>query len=271
MSAQSHHQDEKQQEQHVWYCSYGSNCNLDRFNVYLCGGKPQGSGSNAPSISGARVSSPPLSSEGILLKNYEMIFSRVSRTWHGGGVCFIRKNQKGNSFEIYNHKEHSSLFDGANNTHQEFNNLVLGRIHKILYSQFVDVVSQENGHVECHSKGGNAVQQKLDNQFNEIVGKCLEQEEKTGVAEYKLFNTWYGNIVLVGIHPVDGCPIISFTTSCFSDEIVNKAHVSYLKTVGSGIMECFNLNIAQCANYFLSKEGVKGFYTQEELANSLNK
>ncbi|KAG2387973.1 hypothetical protein C9374_000823 [Naegleria lovaniensis] len=264
-------------ENHVWYCSYGSNCNMERFSVYLNGGKPIGSSLNAPIMSGCRISSPPLQSQPILLKECKMIFSRVSRTWHGGGVCFVRKNHRDAPFicgdDIYNNFENcknKSRFENSCNciisSESDFNvhdDHVLGRIHKIMWTQFVDVVSQENGCLDCKLEGRNHIQQQLDDHYEDIISKL----RATG--EFKLFDTWYGNIVLIGFHPQDGCPVITFTTSTFEQEVINKAHESYLKTVAVGIMEVFGICEKQCALYFLSKKGVKDFYSLSELSLKL--
>ncbi|KAF0981909.1 hypothetical protein FDP41_011770 [Naegleria fowleri] len=265
----------QQQEHHVWYCSYGSNCNMQRFSVYLNGGKPIGSSLNAPSMSGCRVSSSPLKSQPILLEEYQMIFSRVSRTWHGGGVCFIKKNHRDAPFicgdDVYNglqncickKKSNENVCNCVITENDDFNshtNHVLGRIHKIMWSQFVDVVSQENGGINCKLEGRNHIQQQLDDYYENIISKLRE----TG--EFKLFDTWYGNIMLIGFHPEDGCPIITFTTSTFEQEVINKAHESYLNTIAEGISEAFKICEKRCAMYFFSKKGVKEFYSLEELA-----
>ena len=258
-------------EQYVWYCSYGSNINSDRFSIYLKGGKPIGSGQSAPHVSGSRISTPPLDSQPILLRNTQMLFSRVSRTWSGGGVCFTSfKNRNENNHVKFETINNLKCFGNSMDNNcccsdvggQDFENVVLGRIHKILWHQFVDVVSQENGGTNCHLKEGNSIQQSLDSNYNEIINRLQESG-----GEFKMFDTWYGSVVLIGFHPIDNCPIISFTTSEFQKEIVNRAHESYLKTVGKGIMDTFEFCAKICALYFLSKPGVKEFYSLTELLN----
>jgi hypothetical protein len=98
----------------VWYASYGSNLNCERFFCYIFGGRPPGSGRTNP---GCRDRTPPLDRLPLSL-SYELYFACHARAWGGGGVAFIRRgNQTATT---------------------------LGRMYLITEDQFNDVVLQEN-------------------------------------------------------------------------------------------------------------------------------
>jgi len=246
-------------ERYVWYCSYGSNINTDRFNVYLKGGTPKGTNNLAPVVSGSRCSQPALLSQPIILHNCSMVFSRTSRTWNGGGVCFIDTQQGPGSFQVVSDEISSDEMVSQALSCSNVQQVVLGRVHKVLWTQFVDVVSQENGFRSCHDKSGNDIQQMLDHKLDELLEQLLKS------SSCKLLDTWYGNLVLVGHHPMDNCPIFTFTSTSFENEIPNRANELYLKTIGNGLMECFKITPDQLSLYLLSKRGVKEHYGKEEL------
>ena len=100
----------------VWYASYGSNLDCERFMCYIKGGTPRGALRSNP---GCRDSSDPLESRRILIKGFELYFAddeRAQRSW-GGAPAFIRRNASSS---------------------------VNGRMYLITYQQFNDVVLQEN-------------------------------------------------------------------------------------------------------------------------------
>lgn len=99
----------------VWYASYGSNLNSDRFLCYILGGTPTGSKHRNP---GSRDRTPPLDSRPLTL-NFELYFAGNIRAWGDGGVAFIRRG--------------------------ETTARTLGRMYLITEEQFNDVVLQENG------------------------------------------------------------------------------------------------------------------------------
>lgn len=103
----------------VWYASYGSNVNKERFLCYIRGGKPLGS---RDVEIGCRDQSLPKGDQPILLP-FPLYFAEDSKRW-GGAPAFIG--------------------------HQRVEeNLTLGRMYRITKEQFLDVVNQENGGAEC--------------------------------------------------------------------------------------------------------------------------
>jgi len=99
----------------VWYASYGSNLNAERFTCYIAGGRPSGA---TRTYVGARDKSPPLDAVALEI-SYQLYFSGESRVW-GGSPGFID----------------TKPVDG-----------VVGRARAYLigWDQFEDVVAQENG------------------------------------------------------------------------------------------------------------------------------
>lgn len=109
----------KQNNDLVWYASYGSNINMDRFLCYIRGGTPKGSDKN---YSGAKDKTLPQSNMEITIPA-EIYFANSSSTWQNGGVAFL-KNLPSNSAKT------------------------LGRIYLITKEQFVDVLRQETNRDE---------------------------------------------------------------------------------------------------------------------------
>lgn len=104
----------RQEKEHIWYASYGSNLLEDRFLCYIQGGKPEGS---VKSYSGCKDKTLPAQNEEILI-NAEMYFAKNSKNWENGGVAFIQTN-----------------FNEGMQT--------LGRMYLITIEQFIDVIKQE--------------------------------------------------------------------------------------------------------------------------------
>ncbi len=103
----------------VWYASYGSNLNAERFACYIAGGRPSGA---TRTYKGARDKSPPLDS--IALKfSHQLYFSGESRIW-GGSPAYIDTKR----------------VDGV---------VCLVRAYLIGWDQFLDVVAQENGRLSA--------------------------------------------------------------------------------------------------------------------------
>lgn len=101
--------------EYVWYASYGSNINEERFLSYITGGVPNGS---MVKERGCRDKSLPKDSKKIFLP-YPMFFAMSSARWEQKGVCFI---------EAFTQE----------------NQQTLGKMYQITKEQFCDVVSQEN-------------------------------------------------------------------------------------------------------------------------------
>ncbi|MDM5197827.1 hypothetical protein QUF79_07330 [Fictibacillus enclensis] len=101
---------------YVWYASYGSNMNKDRFSCYIEG--TQAEGSSEPER-GCRNCNPPLEDRSVEME-YPLYFSKQESKWGAGGVAFIGHQPAASSKTI-------------------------GRMYLITEEQFMDVASQENG------------------------------------------------------------------------------------------------------------------------------
>ncbi len=102
-------------KQYVWYASYGSNLNKDRFLCYIKGGSPAGS---TRVETGCKDQSLPIA-ESSFKFNYPLYFAREAAGWQSQGVAFI------------------SLKQGEES-------LTYSKKYLITIEQFLDVVKQEN-------------------------------------------------------------------------------------------------------------------------------
>ncbi|MEH7385836.1 hypothetical protein V7147_10550 [Bacillus sp. JJ1521] len=106
-------------KQYVWYASYGSNINRDRFLCYLKGGRPKGS--NETEV-GCKDPSSPIN-EGMFTIPYPLYFAKEAGRWDSKGVAFINgtKNDKAVTFS---------------------------KKYLITSEQFLDVLQQENSGIQ---------------------------------------------------------------------------------------------------------------------------
>ncbi|WP_404452156.1 hypothetical protein LG329_17655 [Virgibacillus necropolis] len=104
-----------EKKKYVWYASYGSNLNRDRFLCYIKGGKPKGS--EKVEI-GCKDKSLPVK-ESTYIMHYPLYFAKASDRWQKQGVAFIglKKDEKNHTYS---------------------------RKYLIKLEQFMDVVKQEN-------------------------------------------------------------------------------------------------------------------------------
>lgn len=126
-------------------------------------------------------------------------------------------------------------FDGDQRT--------LGRMYLITKEQFIDVVKQETDF-----KG------ELMIDFGKAIsdGSLVFRE-----------SSWYGNIIFLG-NQYDN-PIFTFT---HQSNILptTKPSNNYLRTIVRGIHETYeHLNTAEIVDYLISKQGVAGNYSREDL------
>ena len=100
----------------VWYASYGSNINEERFLCYIKGGKPKGA---SKIYTGCTDPTLPRNIEEFYITS-ELYFAKSSSTWNNGGVGFLRNEFNGNA-------------------------QTWGRMYLITKGQFGQVVQQEIG------------------------------------------------------------------------------------------------------------------------------
>ncbi|MFS0862790.1 hypothetical protein [Fredinandcohnia sp. 179-A 10B2 NHS] len=105
--------------QYVWYASYGSNINRDRFLCYIRGGKPFGS---TVTEVGCKDPTLPVAEE-IFTIPYPLYFAKSAGRWRSMGVAFIDSEQKSNE-------------------------VTYSKKYLITTDQFLDVLKQENSGIE---------------------------------------------------------------------------------------------------------------------------
>jgi hypothetical protein len=198
---------------YVWYASYGSNINVDRFLCYIKGGKPVGS---TLVESGCKDPSLPIE-ESTFTINHPLYFAKEAARWESQGVAFIGLKEKTDC-------------------------ITYSKKYLITIEQFLDIVKQENNGVD------------FDINLNEV--------KKSGSKVFRS-NSWYGNVLYLGEEK--GYPIFTFTASWDISEIEwKKPSHNYLTTIINGLKKDYsNEEIYQ---YFQNKPGIKGKYSDEELA-----
>lgn len=213
--ADSYEYDEDGRPAVVWYASYGSNLSRDRFLTYVSGGTPEGSRSAHP---GCRDTADPLGDIPIRFSG-RMHFAGNSGRWEGKGVAFMDNDTTGHA---------------------------LGRAYLIGISQFDDVVAQENG--------------------REPGAYTINTDEALINGSTSVTNSLYGTLVHIGDYR--GAPVFTFTGDFTAREALeasydNKAWASgtnapshnYLRMIGNGLGETFELNVSQQVDYL---RGVPG-------------
>jgi hypothetical protein len=222
------------EKKYVWYCSYGSNLNRDRFMTYINGGLARNC---TLKHIGCRDKSEPIDSIFVKLPHIEMFFAKKSINWGGGGVGFIRRKQ-----------EHVSTSE------------TIVRLYLITAQQFIDVVAQENGIHDVTKI------EQLEKQFmKEVLPKIshLQDQEYEPLSFLEHENTegklWYDLLIYLGRK--DGYPIFSFTNhemnSVLSEEDIffNSPSIAYTHCIFKGLVEGkMYTSDEEYAQYFLEKK-----------------
>lgn len=100
----------------VWYASFGSNINVDRFLCYIRGGKPELSNDTER---GCRDATLPRDERPFVM-NHQLYFAKEAGRWNGGGVGFV-DIVRDRSFRTYSN------------------------MYLVTREQFMDITAQENG------------------------------------------------------------------------------------------------------------------------------
>jgi hypothetical protein len=218
----------------VWYASYGSNMNKDRFLTYIQGGKPEGTNTNHV---GARDKTLP--EEDIPIRfDGRMHFAYSSSRWGNGGVAFMDVDHAGHA---------------------------LGRAYKITSQQFDDVVAQENGKTPGL---------KTDEISFDVVLSTTQDEINNGlygtlihIGDYKCAPvlTFTGNFTAQ--------EAIEENSKFFGGDDSTRVLVAsnsptgnYLRMVHQGLRETFNLTDEEAADYLRGCAGAEGWTRRKLLA-----
>lgn len=123
----------------------------------------------------------------------------------------------------------------------------LGRMYLIKVEQFVELVKQE-----------------IDFEGELPVDlKAIEEKGSLVVKD----NAWYGNIIYLGKD--DDFPIFTFTFEN-DRQTPNKPGAAYLKTIISGLRECYDLSSEDIAAYLANKAGIRESYSFDELCRIID-
>ncbi len=191
----------------VWYAVYGSNLRRSRFDCYIQGGKPDGAAKEYP---GCRDKTAPRDARRVMLA-YSLYFADHSESW-GGAIAFIRR----------------TVSDAR----------TYGRIYLITYSQFNDVVRQENG----RNVPGSIVVPSFD---------VLANGDQWEIDGFRL----YGGVIKIGAR--HGLPILSLTAA-HENHIVGAPSEAYVKTIVSGLEETYPcMRKAKILAYLHDAEGIR--------------
>jgi len=199
---------------HVWYASYGSNMNAERFSHYIQGGALTGT---SRVYKGADDKTPPLA-DALLSLPHQMYFAGESSVWTGG-VAYLG--------------------------HSKSEDATLSKAYLITPNQFEQVVAEEGRRDDVPH---------LDIPLLLSLGRLT------------LGSRAYDEMLYVG--EKDGFPVITFT-SPREDRPYNKPAPAYLKMIALGLQDAHGLNNLEVEKYLLSKPGIKGSYTAEELGEAI--
>lgn len=219
----------------VWYASYGSNLHRDRFLTYIKGGQPEGS---TRWYAGCADKTEPEADIAIRVAGARPHFALTSRVWHGG-IAFI------------------DAAKGETATG-------LGRAYGVSRSQFEDVVAQENG-------------------FR--AGQCspIPYDEVLTTGRVVTGDGPYETLLHIGDH--DGAPVLTFTAPFSTRDALgregsvtrtntrmpvrtNKPSPAYLRMIGSGLKETFDMDEVAQADYLRGCPGGDR-YTRKEVVQIL--
>jgi len=154
-------------KQYLWYASYGSNLNEDRFLCYIKGGSPAGS---TRFETGCTNSALPIA-ESTFIINYPLYFAKEAAGWQSQGVAFIKSNRDEDS-------------------------VTYSKKYLITTDQFFDVVKQENSGL-VFDMDLNEVIEKGSNIFRENAwyGNIIYLGEDDGYPIFTFTAPWdSGNV-----------------------------------------------------------------------------
>ena len=204
----------------VWYASYGSNLSRERFLTYITGGTPEGSDTLHL---GCRDGTVP--EEDIPIRfSGRMHFAASSGRWGGGGVAFMDNDYAGHA---------------------------LGRAYLVSIDQFDDIVAQENGRTPGSIKTNT--DEALINGSTDVT------------------NGLYGNLVHIGDY--GNAPVFTFTgdfsahdallasrkNAKYKFSATNEPSPNYIRMVGAGLAETFEMDVPQQADYIRGALGAEKF------------
>ena len=204
----------------VYYCSYGSNLTRRRFLGYIEGGRVP---FNSASFRGATDKTHP-SDSFVSRIAYPLTFACKSMSWGGGGVAYL----------------HPGVLPPDRISHDG----AIVRCYRVKFSQWRDVVEQENGDADLSTVLTADVVQRLTASG---VGASLQLPQRS----------WYSRLLYLGDHK--GIPMLTF--SCpegFLDEHgFNIPSRGYASALVAGLVEAGALPPAAAISYIRHATGLQ--------------
>ena len=200
----------------VWYASYGSNLDRNRFLTYLTGGTPDGSHT---SHDGARDHTLPADDIAIRYQG-RMHFAGSSGRWGGGGVAFIDPGDTGHA---------------------------LGRAYLISAEQFDDVVAQENARTPgtLTTPITEALTQGTTKATAGLYGTLVHIGDYQGAPVMTFTSAFTAVDALHNSHHA----------KTGGWDVTNTPHNNYLRMIGSGLSDTFGMDIPSQADYLRGSLG----------------
>lgn len=219
--AANYPRDENGRISEVYYASYGSNMNRNRFMAYIQGGKVEGS---SRTYDGCKDRTEP--KDDIPVKFDNPIFYAMNSNVWSGGIAFMDHSQEGRA---------------------------LGRAYLISSGQFDDVISQESGHkakghhVDLDAAVENRVLEDGDRIYGTLVhvGDYNNRPVMTFTSKFTTEDAMYGDMHFASRTGKGRGP--RFVGNSPSD--------SYMRMIGSGLKETFGLSKDEQTTYFLGTYG----------------
>lgn len=217
--------DENGEISEVYYSSYGSNMNTERFLKYVKGGK-----AGTRHYQGCRDKTEP--SDAIPVKYpHPLFYAMKSRVWEGG-IAFLDHSKKGAS---------------------------LGKAYKVSGQQFKDVVAQESGGKagDYDTSLNGVVDEGIMPNFEKSYGTILHVGDHNGRPVFTFTSFWTGEDSLYGDR--------DYASTLNKDKRVkfraNSPSHAYVHTISKGLHDEFGLDKHDAATYF---SGQLGAHEHEE-------
>lgn len=200
----------------VWYASYGSNLDRERFLTYIAGGTPAGS---ATEHEGARDKTLPQADIAIRYHG-RMHFAASSNRWGGGGVAFMDSDSAGHA---------------------------LGRAYELGMEQFDDVVAQENGRKpgDLTVPVDEALATGRSKATFGLYGTLVHIGDYDNAPVFTFTGNFSAQEALLSQHD----------KKASSFNATNVPSDNYLRMVGSGLADTFGMNVEEQADYLRGSLG----------------
>ncbi len=134
----------------------------------------------------------------------------------------------------------------------------LARIWLVSSQQFEDIFRQENR---------RSVPDRADPESGGSE-RLFKVEDLAAGAHVDVADSSYGRILNLGPGP-GGHPVVTFVGADPGRHQRGPAHLSYLRTIGLGLMECWGLDLETATDYLVASEGNAGAVSPDDIRADL--